>query len=142
MVTRMIKRSFLAKNKKTLTQASELSEVSRLIHAVLASHFFHPLTVGVEELAPIFKKSTNSIYSDLVRRPDALPPPLEIVEDGRLLWLYEDVVAWLKAHRAPSSTQGAPLDDAENIPQRRRRSHSPHTEKIAHKSGVAKGASK
>lgn len=107
-----------------------LSEVSRLINIVLASkNFIPPVTVGVEELAPILKKQTKSIYSDLVRRPSALPPPLEIVEDGRLLWLYEDVISWLKAHRAPANSFGVLPDDV--VDKSKRRSRHAYPPKVA-----------
>ena len=36
-------------------------------------------TYGVKEMSEIFKKAPRTIIEDLTRRPETLPPPVEIM---------------------------------------------------------------
>jgi predicted DNA-binding transcriptional regulator AlpA len=73
-----------------------------------------PITLGVQELAELLGKTVNSTYTTLSRHPETLPTPLDIPGRATLIWLREDVLDWLKAHRAEShnrttkSRRGAP----------------------------------
>lgn len=71
-------------------------------------------TLFIEELAKLLGKTRDSVYTALCRNPESLPPPLYIPGRSTLIWLREDVLEWLKAHRATTidretkSNRGAP----------------------------------
>lgn len=52
----------------------------------------------VDELAPIIRKSVETIQSDASRNPKSLPPICRLPRTKRLLWREEDVERWLAAH--------------------------------------------
>lgn len=54
------------------------------------------LTITIEELAAALGKKTSTIYQDLHRRPESVPPPLRIPGTRKLLWLRSDVEQWLR----------------------------------------------
>lgn len=56
-------------------------------------------TLTIHDLSAVLHKSTGSIYNDLTRNPKSLPPRIAIPGSIRLLWLRDDVEAWLKSHR-------------------------------------------
>lgn len=65
-------------------------------------------TVGPEYLAPLLRKTVETIKSDARRKPEALPPRLKIPGNAKLLWLESDVIDWIKAcstakQKAPDS---------------------------------------
>lgn len=121
--------------------ASEFADVVHIIRAAIPSlNFYPPVTLGIEELGLILRKKPKSIYSDRVRRPDVIPPPLDIEEGGHLLWLHEDVVDWLRAHRAPAPSTRSTNNDSGTPVQRRSRFPS-QTKKIV-KQGAAGGVRK
>jgi len=53
-------------------------------------------TLGPEDLAPLLRRSAETIKVDCRRRPESLPPRLKIPGSNRLMWLEEDVVKWLR----------------------------------------------
>jgi len=56
-------------------------------------------TIGVEELSTLLRRAVETIRSDARRRPETLPPRIVIPGTSKLLWLEEDVLAWIKEHR-------------------------------------------
>jgi hypothetical protein len=56
-------------------------------------------TMGVEELSTLLRRAVETIRSDARRRPETLPPRIVIPGTSKLLWLEEDVLAWIKEHR-------------------------------------------
>ena len=56
-------------------------------------------TIGVEELAKLLHRQPETILSDARRRPETLPPILRIPKTRTLIWLEEDVIAWIKEKR-------------------------------------------
>ncbi len=58
-----------------------------------------PQTIGVHELAVILQRAVATVKTDVSRRPETLPPRLEIPGTRTPLWLLSDVKAWLEQHR-------------------------------------------
>jgi hypothetical protein len=52
-------------------------------------------TMTIEDLAPLLHRSPKTLMRDIHRRPDSLPPRLIIPHSKRILWLEQDVKAWL-----------------------------------------------
>lgn len=48
-------------------------------------------------LAPLLNLSKSTVEAAATRRPDRLPPPVQI-PGGRRMWLRSTVFQWLKAH--------------------------------------------
>lgn len=59
-----------------------------------------PQTIGVDELAVILQRAIATIKADVTRRPETLPPRLEIPGTRTPIWLVSDVKAWLEKHRS------------------------------------------
>lgn len=57
-------------------------------------------TFGVSDIARIIHKTVDSVYSDVIRAPQTLPPRLKIPGSKKLLWLKSDVKRWLESCRA------------------------------------------
>jgi hypothetical protein len=57
-------------------------------------------TIGVEELAILLHRKPKTLMQDIHRRPDSLPPRLIIPCSKRVLWLEQDVLAWINNCRA------------------------------------------
>ena len=55
-----------------------------------------PKVLSPEDLAPILHKTVETIKVDVRRRPESLPPRIKIPGSGKMLWLEDDVIAWLK----------------------------------------------
>ena len=51
----------------------------------------------LEDLALLLKRAPETIRKDLVRRPNAVPPPLRIPGTRLLRWRQCDVENWLEA---------------------------------------------
>lgn len=60
-------------------------------------------TIGVEELATMIRRAVPSIKSDLIRKPESLPPRVKMPGSKKLLWLKSDVIEWL--HQCRESNQ-------------------------------------
>lgn len=56
-------------------------------------------TLGVQQISELLHKSINTIYMDVNRRPNSLPPRLIIPGSAKLLWLESDVRDWLEKCR-------------------------------------------
>ena len=72
-------------------------------------------TLTIHDLSAVLHKSPGSIYNDLTRNPQSIPPRIVIPGSIRLLWLRDDVEAWLKSHRVQ-------LDADEPDPSTRKKS--------------------
>lgn len=62
-------------------------------------------------LAPLLNLSKSTVEADVTRRPDRLPPPVQI-PGGRRMWLRSTVFQWLKAHEVGAvavTTAAAPI---------------------------------
>lgn len=58
-----------------------------------------PKTIGVEDVALLLHRSPATVRADVNRRPETLPPRIVIPGSKKLVWLYEDVMAWLEECR-------------------------------------------
>ena len=56
-------------------------------------------TIGPKELAVLLHRTPNTIRADAHRRPETLPPRLNIPGSNRLVWLEEDVFEWIQSLR-------------------------------------------
>lgn len=56
-------------------------------------------TLGPEDLAPLLGRAVSTIKTDVRRRPETLPPRLQIPGSTRLLWLEQDVIEWIESIR-------------------------------------------
>lgn len=56
-------------------------------------------TLGPEDLAPLLRRTVETIKVDARRRPETLPPRLRIPGSTRLMWLESDVIAWFNKCR-------------------------------------------
>ena len=67
-----------------------------------------PILVGPEYLSELLHRSVSTIKCDAHRRPQSLPPRLEIPCTSKLLWVEEDVLEWLNNLRSkkPEKTKG------------------------------------
>lgn len=61
-----------------------------------------------EGLGQILGLSAVTVEADASRRPDRLPPPVQI-PGGRRCWLRSTVFAWLKSHEVGSTAPAAVL---------------------------------
>jgi len=53
--------------------------------------------IDLKTLSKIIHKAESSIRSDLIRKPDSLPPRFN--NSGKLLWHIDDVNKWLEDRR-------------------------------------------
>jgi len=58
-----------------------------------------PNVVGPEYLAPLLHRAVSTIRVDARRKPDSLPPRWMPPGTRKLLWIEEDVIAWMNALR-------------------------------------------
>lgn len=56
--------------------------------------------LNVEDIAKLLHRTVRTVRADVTRRPETLPPRLEIEGSRRLLWLESDVAAWLEERSA------------------------------------------
>lgn len=61
------------------------------------------------ELAAHLGRPLKTLYSDLVRNPQSLPPRVIIPGSRKLAWLESDVVAWLQSCRATGIAEAAAI---------------------------------
>lgn len=72
-----------------------------------------PNIVGPEYLADLLQRTVKTIRTDASRRPESLPPRLVIPGTARLMWVEEDVLAWLNSFRPqPKKKAGRPVNPA------------------------------
>lgn len=85
-----------------------ISKLQILQSRLQASQFVYSLDVRtllpIELAAPAIGKSSSTFRSDLVRRPDALPPVVR--RNGRVFVSVGDLIGWLDAR--PSDPQPQP----------------------------------
>ena len=70
-----------------------------------------PITIGVVELACIFKIHPDHVYRLLKSDPDRLPPHVRRTKPKqRLVWILDDVLAWMRRgqHHQSAVTQVNP----------------------------------
>lgn len=58
-----------------------------------------PNIVGPEYLANLLQKQVSTIKVDSRRKPETLPPRLQLPGSTKLLWVEEDVLTWLNSFR-------------------------------------------
>jgi predicted DNA-binding transcriptional regulator AlpA len=59
-----------------------------------------PVTIGTKGLAQLLEMSTGTIYNYLSSYPDRVPPPCpKATRRGKLMWLTDDVLAWIKSQK-------------------------------------------
>lgn len=58
-----------------------------------------PTLVGPEYLANLLQKKVSTIKVDSRRKPETLPPRLQLPGSTKLLWVEEDVLTWLNSFR-------------------------------------------
>lgn len=58
-----------------------------------------PTLVGPEYLANLLQKKLSTIKVDSRRKPETLPPRLQLPGSSKLLWVEEDVLTWLNSFR-------------------------------------------
>lgn len=58
-----------------------------------------PKIVGIAYLAPLVGRAESTIRVDVSRRPETLPPRLVIPGSSKVMWLEEDVLAWIDSCR-------------------------------------------
>lgn len=56
-------------------------------------------TLTPDDLAPLLGRAVSTIKTDVRRRPESLPPRLQIPGSKQLLWLEQDVVEWIQKLR-------------------------------------------
>ena len=63
------------------------------------SRKFHDRTIDAAELgARYLHKSEGTVWADLARAPDRLPPWVRIPGSRKTLWLESEVLAWIQKH--------------------------------------------
>lgn len=56
-------------------------------------------TLGPDDLATLLGRAASTIKTDVRRRPETLPPRLQVPGSKRLLWLEQDVIEWIESIR-------------------------------------------
>ncbi|MBN8767084.1 MAG: hypothetical protein J0I76_12245 [Thiobacillus sp.] len=86
----------------------------------IPSAYFPPV-LNVLQLAELIHKTPQSVLADRSRAPYRLPPACEPPGTKSPLWLLDDVLAWLAAHRQqPAAAPAAVIDRRVGEPPRRR----------------------
>ena len=62
-------------------------------------------TIDVVKLSEIIYRAVPTIKSDLIRKPESLPPRILIPGSKKLVWLEADVLSWLEKHREVPKSQ-------------------------------------
>ena len=63
-------------------------------------------TLGVNQVAALLKKAVATLRSDMVRRPQSLPPFFKLPHGRRVLWLKATVLEFI--HDAAVRANAAP----------------------------------
>lgn len=77
-------------------------------------------TFTIEDIAKLFKKSVASIYTDLNRKPNTLPPSFVLPGTRRRLWLKPVVIKWLTERGAFNLAPQIPTDSHQVASKKRR----------------------
>lgn len=62
----------------------------------------------IEDLAALLCRAPQTIRNDRARAPHRVPPPCRPAGTVRLLWLRQDVMAWLAAAAEPATPPPSP----------------------------------
>lgn len=90
----------------------------------------------IDELADFLKKSRATIYSDLTRRPHALPPRVRIPGSSKVL--FKDPPAWL-AQFVEAATKPEPIEPASPAGHQPRHRGAPtKAERVKHEKAARK----
>lgn len=92
-----------------------------------------PPTLDVPGLAALLHASPETIAANASRAPHRLPPAIR-TGGRRLIWLSEDVLQWLAAHRSGPAPQAPPA--APERPPRRRPGRPTKAESMVRKRTV------
>lgn len=69
-----------------------------------------PLIVSYEGLSQLLHRSVGTLQTDACRRPGSLPPACTLPGSRTPLWVVEDVIAWVRAHRDnPDTSRLSPV---------------------------------
>lgn len=60
-----------------------------------------PTTIDVKGLSELLHRKPSTILSDLSRHPERVPPSIKPEGTRTRIWLFEDVIAWLKERQSP-----------------------------------------
>jgi len=63
------------------------------------------LTLDLEGLSRVLKRSKATIKTQLTRHPAAVPPGIQIAGCRLLLWDTENVMDWLRARQRPNNIE-------------------------------------
>lgn len=101
-----------------------------------AASLFPPV-LNVLQLAELIHKTPQSVLADRSRAPHRLPPSCEPPGTKSPLWLFDDVLAWLRQHQQPAA---APASAAVPTPAAapRRRGRPTKAEAAARAAGSEK----
>jgi predicted DNA-binding transcriptional regulator AlpA len=72
-----------------------------------------PNIVGPEYIAELLGMEVSTIKVDARRKPESLPPRLELPGHRKLRWVEADVIAWLNSFRPKEKKKaGRPVSPA------------------------------
>jgi predicted DNA-binding transcriptional regulator AlpA len=69
-------------------------------------------TLDIKQIAEILHKAVSTIYEDIRRRPNSLPPRLVVPGSAKLLWLESDVADWIDKCRQKKAGRPRGSSDA------------------------------
>ena len=64
-----------------------------------------PRLLGAEAIGVLLHKTTATVWCDLSRAPERLPPPIRIPGTRKALWLESAVLAWLQERQVQAKPQ-------------------------------------
>lgn len=94
-------------------------------------------TLTLLDICRLLKKRPQSIYNDLRRNPQAIPPRLAVPGTRRLLWDQKTVERWFQAH-APHQPDDVFIVDPQPEPRGRRRGRPRTIDTLVEKSAATK----
>lgn len=97
------------------------------------AELFPPVLTALD-LGRLLNKNPSAIFADRSRAPWRLPPACTPPGTKSPLWLLDDVLAWLRAHREP---EVAPPEQPATEPPRRRRGRPTKAEQARRAAGGA-----
>ena len=77
------------------------------------------VTIDIDEIARILKRSRSTILSDLCRNPDRLPPSIKLGKTR--VWLLSTVLDWLQSHEKQTKSAAEVFAKPAKLPTRRGR---------------------
>lgn len=58
-----------------------------------------PITVGLDYLVPLLHKPLSTLRTDINRRPESLPPRINIPGSRKILFFEAEVLEWINSFR-------------------------------------------